>query len=183
VFYLKETLSKRIIQALGVAMLGITVLVSSEYQQILTRPTGVVVMLGAAFCWSVGNIALSANEWVLKPTARAAWLFAVASILSLPVVWFFERSEVTSLQLPSWSIVAAMIFHILGPMVTCYVLWSYLLARIPVAIAAISILTAPVVGVLSSVVWLGDALTWHKLVALLLIVTSIAIIHVGRVKR
>jgi drug/metabolite transporter (DMT)-like permease len=41
-------------------------------------------------------------------------------------------------------------------------------------VAAIALLTAPVVGVLSSVLLLGDTLTWQKLLSLLMIILSIA---------
>ena len=54
-------------------------------------------------------------------------------------------------------------------------LWNNLIKRLPLSVAAISILTAPVVGVVTSVLFIGEALTWQKTVSLILIVASIAI--------
>ena len=44
----------------------------------------------------------------------------------------------------------------------------------PATVAAISTLVAPVVGVMSSVLLLGEGISWHKSLALVLIVVSIA---------
>ena len=60
-------------------------------------------------------------------------------------------------------------------MATCYFLWAVLLRRLPATVAAISILTAPTVGVMSSILLLGEPLSWQKILALGLIVLSIAI--------
>ena len=68
-----------------------------------------------------------------------------------------------------------MAFHVLGPMIVCYVLWTILVGRLPATVAAISTLTAPIVGVLSAVLILDDPLTWQKCLALAMIVMSIAV--------
>ena len=68
---------------------------------------------------------------------------------------------------------ATLAFHILGPAILCYVLWTVMVARLPATIVAISALTAPVVGVLSSVLFLGDVMTWQKGLALTAIILSI----------
>ena len=61
----------------------------------------------------------------------------------------------------------------MGPAILFYVLWTMMVARLPATIVAISALTAPVVGVLSSVLFLGDIMTWQKGLALTAIILSI----------
>jgi drug/metabolite transporter (DMT)-like permease len=51
-----------------------------------------------------------------------------------------------------------------------------MVSRLSVTIASISVLTAPVVGVLSSALLLGDTFTWQKLVALMAIILSISLV-------
>ena len=75
----------------------------------------------------------------------------------------------------SSEILSILTFHILGPMIFCYILWSILIANLPTTVAAISALVAPVVGVITSIVFLGDDISWQKSVALSAIVFSIAI--------
>lgn len=179
VIFLKETIDRYLLAALAAGMSGIAVLLSDEFGEVLAYPAGVLAMLCAAFCWALGNIALKIHSWQLGTTARAAWFFVVATLLSWPLVWVLN--EPAELRMPSVSTIGLMIFHILGPMVLCYQLWAVLLTRLPVSVAAISVLTAPVVGVLSSAILVGDELTTQKIVALLLIIASIAITQCRRV--
>jgi len=178
VVFLKEPLNRRIVTALFLGMLGILILLSRDYTDLLARPAGTIVMLMAAFFWSVGNVTLKAEKWRLESTARAAWFFTISAVLSWPVVWFLE--EPAEWQMPSLPVITTMVFHVLGPMVVCYQLWALLVARLPVSVAAISVLTAPVVGVLSAVVLIGEELNWQRAVALLLILASIGFTHFRR---
>lgn len=170
--FLKEALDRHVIIALVAGMVGVAVLMSEDFSQVVAYPAGVVVMLCAAFCWALGNITHKAHTWTLSTTARAAWFFAVSTVLSWPVVWVLN--EPAQWQRPDTTVVMLMVFPILGPMVLCYQLWAVLLTRLPASVAAISVLTAPVVGVISSSLLVGDKLTAHKVVALLLIIASIA---------
>jgi len=176
-FYLKEQIGLRIIVAIFLGLSGLTVLASRDLTALIANPAGPIVMLFAALSWSIGNIALKARVWSLSPAALAAWFFAVATIPCWLLVWQVEWrvSALTDLYWPSTPILLTMAFHIIGPMVICYQLWAVLLKRLPAAVASISVLTAPVVGVLSAVILLGEEMTWHKVIALVLIVTSISI--------
>ncbi len=112
-----------------------------------------------------------ARTWTLEPMALAAWMFALASVLAWPLVFLFE--PLGTQHWPSLPVLLTLAYHILGPMVVCYLLWNVLLGRLPAAVAAILTLTAPVVGVLSSVVLMGEVLSWQIVVSLTMIVTSI----------
>ena len=171
--YLKEKLTRRILLAIGLGMTGVAVLASGNLTALVSSPLGTIAMLLAAFCWSVGNITVKSQQWHLAPPALAAWFFFIATLLCWPVVWLLEPPS--ELQWPSTAVVLTMAFHVLGPMVTCYQLWNLLLSRLSASVAAISILTAPVVGVVSAVIFLGDALTAYKVLALCLIIASIFI--------
>ncbi len=75
--------------------------------------------------------------------------------------------------MPSTPVLLTLAYHALGPMVVCYALWTALVGRLSASVAAITSLLAPVVGVSSAVVLLGDAVTWQKIVSLGLILLSI----------
>ena len=171
--YLKERLSRQTLMALVLGMLGLAVLVSGDVADLISNPAGSLVMLLAAMVWSIGNVSLKACSWQLAPAALAAWCFAISMVLSWPVLLIFEPPS--AFVLPSVPVLLTLAFHIVGPMVICYVLWNNLIKRLPLSVAAISILTAPVVGVVTSVLFIGEALTWQKSVSLILIVASIAI--------
>ena len=172
VIFLGERLSGRLVAAIAIGMAGLLVLVSRDFAALADDPAGPAIMFAGAFSWAVGNIILKSRTWALQPMALAAWFFAIASVLAWPVVFAFESPA--ELQMPSLPVLLTLAYHILGPMVVCYLLWTVLLGRLSATVAAISTLTAPVVGVLSSVLLLGEPLTWQIVVSLAMIVTSIA---------
>jgi len=65
-------------------------------------------------------------------------------------------------------------FHIALPMAFCYAAWTVLVERLPASVAAIGTLLIPVVGVVSANLAFGDPLTAQKLIALALVLASIA---------
>lgn len=176
VVILKEKMGVRLIVALLLCLAGLTILLWKDLTVLVDSPAGSITMLGAAVCWSFGNIALKLRQWDLAPAARATWFFIISAVLSWPVIWLLESP--LSLTMPGFGVQLTMLYHVLCPMVLCYLLWAMLLTRIPVSVAAIAILTAPVVGVLSAVVFLGEPLTWQKTVSLGLIVASILVTFV-----
>lgn len=172
VVFLGEVLDRWRVLAIVIGLAGLGVLASADLSALLAAPLGPLIMLGAALSWAIGNVLMQLRTWSLPPLARAAWFFTIAALLTWPLVAMFEPPE--TLTLPSPAILCTFAFHVGGPMVACYVMWTVLLGRLSATVAAISTLIAPVVGVLSSVVLLQEPLTWTTTLALLLIVASIA---------
>ncbi|MBB3994954.1 drug/metabolite transporter (DMT)-like permease [Sulfitobacter undariae] len=171
VVFLGEVLHRRLVLAIGIGLAGLMVLASANLPALLAQPLGPAIMLGAALSWSIGNILMQLRKWTLHPLARTAWFFIIAAILTWPLVFVFE--PLNGFSMPSAASLWVFAFHVCGPLVACYVLWTVLLSRLSATVAAISTLIAPVVGVLSSVILLGDELSWQKGLALVLIVASI----------
>jgi len=169
--FLKERLALKTALALFFGMLGIAVLASENFTTLLARPLGALVMLGAALSWAAGNVLLKSRRWSLSPLALTVWFFVASSVACWPLVLIFESPW--QLEMPSASVLWAMLYHILGPMVVCYVLWTAMVERLPATVAAISTLVAPVVGVVSAIVLLDEDFTWRRIVALSMVVLSI----------
>ena len=170
---LGERLSRRRAAALGVGMAGLAVLASENVAALIAQPTGPVVMFGAALSWALGNVALKVRRWSVPPLALNVWFFLASAALSWPIAILFEPplSE-TPISPP---VMATLVFHIVGPMVVCYALWTVLVERLTASVAAIAALLAPVVGVVSSIILLGDPPTWQKMLALAMILASIVL--------
>lgn len=170
--FLGERLTGRRVAALAIGLAGLAALGYGSYAQVAAAPAGLLVMLLAAFCWALGNVSLKARSWTLSPLSRTVWFFVVSTVAIWPIVILLE--EPWSVAMPSAPVVATFAFHVLGPMVVSYTLFAVLVGRLPASVAAIATLTAPVVGVLSSIVMLGEPATAAKGLALALIVASIA---------
>lgn len=173
VIFLGDRLSRHLLLALAFGMGGLAVLASQDMGGLIAAPLGPVIMLLAALSWAVGTILSKSREWTLSPVVMAGWYFVISTALAWPIAFLFE--DPAGMAIPGWPVIATMAFHVVGPMVLSYVLWNMLLARLPATVATITTLLVPIVGVSSSVILLGDPLTWHKVVALLMILVSIAI--------
>ena len=173
--FLGERLGRRAGAALVIGMTGLAFLASEDFAALVAQPTGPAVMFCAALSWAAGNVALKARQWSLPPLSLTIWFFVASTIAAWPLVLVFEAPWQQSL--PSLPVVATLIYHALGPMVVCYVLWTTLVGQVPATVAAIATLLAPVVGVLSSVWLLGDVFTWQKLIALVLVLVSIVLVQ------
>jgi drug/metabolite transporter (DMT)-like permease len=167
--------------SLLLGMSGLAVLLSAGGAEYLSRPAGFLVMLGAAISWAGGTVLLKAHNWSIGPLARSAWLVGLSALPAIAGALALEHPW--TLPLPPPSVMAVMAFHIIGPVAICYAAWTVLIVRLPAATAAIATLLIPVVGVLSSSALIGDELTPAKLLALSLIVASVAFVFVRPLKR
>ena len=173
VIFLSEAFSKERALALLVGMIGLAVLAYGDLAKFVDSPGGPLFMLGAALSWAAGTVVLKAREWSIGPIARATWMVGV----SVPPTALGAFVAETPLAQPalSWPILWVLVYHIVFPMVVCHAVWVSLVGRLPASVAAIGSLLMPVVGVASSVVLLGDVATPAKLIALMLVLASVAL--------
>ena len=170
--FLGEQISARLILALMAAMVGLGILASEDFILLIENPMGPALMVMAALSWAIGNVTLKARTWRLPSLSLTMWFFLLSSLICWPLVFAFENPW--RQEWPSLLVLSTLGFHVLGPTVIGYVLWTRLVERLPATVAAISILTAPIIGVLSAALLLGDPVTWQRGVALAAIVLSIA---------
>ncbi|MEM9063729.1 MAG: DMT family transporter [Pseudomonadota bacterium] len=173
VIFLGERLGPNRVLALVLAVTGVGVMASENLAYLIANPLGPLIMLGSAISWALGIVASKARTWTLGPAAQAVWFLGTSALLCWPLVALFE--PVPAITTLSPTVLWVLAFHILGPMLLCYALWTTLVSRLPGSVAALATLLAPVVAVSSSMALLGDAPTWQKLTALALIVASIAL--------
>ena len=174
--FIGERLGLRGLAALVIGMAGLAALASENFAALVAEPLGPAIMLMAAISWALGTVALKARTWSLPALPLTVWFFIVSSIACWPLVLIFEPPWQQTW--PSPPVLWTLAFHTFGPMVICYVLWTAMVGNIPATIAAIATLMVPVVGVLSAVILLGDPLTWQKVVALAMILASIAMTQI-----
>jgi drug/metabolite transporter (DMT)-like permease len=171
--FLRERLERRSLLALLIGMTGLAVLASENFTVLVTETLGPAIMFFAALSWALGNVALKARQWRLPSLALTVWFFAVSAALCWPLVLIFEPPWQQTW--PSTPILWTLLYHVLGPMVVCYTLWTIMVGRLPATVAAISALLAPIVGVSSAILLLDDPLTWQKIVSLSMVLISIVL--------
>ena len=170
VVFLGTRLSGPVILALIVGMAGIGVLAAENIGYLIANPLGPGIMVTSAIVWALGTVAMKAGAFSLPPLPLTVWFLGVSGAACWPFVAVLEWER---LAWPSTGVAAVWAWHALLPMVLGYALWTRLVGQVPAPVAAIATLLAPVVGVSSSMLLLGDPVTWHKIAALGLILGSI----------
>lgn len=159
--------------ALALALAGVAVIAGHTGGEV-TLP-GIALVLGAAFGWSLGNMAQRAAGRV-DMLGFITWssLFAVPPLAGL-ALWFEGWPAIaTALAATTPSVWAAVAWQAVGNTLFGYGAWGWLLARYPATSVAPTSLLVPVFGMASTALWLGEALPPWKLLAAALIIGGLA---------
>ncbi|OYQ24757.1 EamA family transporter [Sandarakinorhabdus cyanobacteriorum] len=159
--------------ALALALAGVAVIAGHTGGEV-TLP-GIALVLGAAFGWSLGNMAQRAAGKV-DMLGFITWssLFAVPPLAGL-ALWFEGWPAIeTALAATTPAIWAAVAWQAVGNTLFGYGAWGWLLARYPATSVAPTSLLVPVFGMASTAIWLGEDLPPWKLLAAALIIGGLA---------
>jgi O-acetylserine/cysteine efflux transporter len=141
-----------------------------------TTPLGVALVVGAALCWSLGNM-VQRRVGRVDMLGFVVWssLFAVPPLFVLALV--FEggpriASAISGAGALAW---AAVAWQAVGNTMFGYGAWGWLLARYPASSVAPMALLVPVFGMGGAALWLGEPLPSWKLLAAGLIIGGLAV--------
>ena len=131
---------------------------------------GLLLALAASVSWALGTIVT--KRWPVSAPALtvAAWQLLIGGAIAGLGMLVFEGLPVPKLLQPRT--LAALSFHIIGAQALAYFLWFTIIARLPAGIASIGTLMVPAVGVLGSVLLLGERPSLTDWIGLLLVVAA-----------
>jgi drug/metabolite transporter (DMT)-like permease len=178
VFLLKERLTAMRGLGLGLGLAGMVALIGPDLLALRTAPLGAAIMVLAAMAWAVGIVLTKYFDWTIPTMSLAAWQLLAGS---LPIVVGSLALEdgVADLATANASTWAATTFMVLIANSFCIYAYFKFIQFHPAHVAAIGILMVPVVGVVSSTVIVGDPIVARDVLALGLIVASLAIVMAG----
>jgi O-acetylserine/cysteine efflux transporter len=143
---------------------------------------GFVMTLLAAASWGVGNVIMrraTVGVPAFSMLSLVVWAGAVAiiplTILSLLLEGY--GAWVSTFQTPSWTSLGSLIYLSFFATLVGYGLWGKLMSRYPAAVVSPLALMVPVVGLSSSTLFLGEALSVWQGLGAVLIMTGL-VIHV-----
>jgi drug/metabolite transporter (DMT)-like permease len=135
-------------------------------------PGGILLALGAAIGWAAGTIYLKWAQIREEPMAVTFWQLIVGFVAILICQPVFEG------PLHLWPIRAstlgALIFAGLVGSGIAYFLWFEIVRRLSAMTASLGVLASPAVGVVSSVIMLGERPTLADMVGFALILSASA---------
>jgi len=131
---------------------------------------GLMLALLAALSWAFGTIVT--KRWPVAAPALtvAAWQLLIGGLVAGIGMLAFEGLPVPKLLSPR--VAAALTFHIVGAQALAYFLWFVVVARLPAGIASLGTMMVPAVGVLGSVLLLGERPTPTDWLGLVLVIAA-----------
>jgi drug/metabolite transporter (DMT)-like permease len=149
---LGERLNVMSMAGLVLCVLGLTVLIYPLAE--LGVPLGLLLAVAAALSWAAGTVYLKWARMQADVITVTAWQILIAFLVIAACIPLFE--ETTHLSSISWAATLALVYQgVIGTGVA-YFLWFSIVRRVPAATASLGSLCVPVVGILSSMLILGD---------------------------
>lgn len=139
---------------------------------------GLLAGVGAALSAAAGAILV--KRVALKPIPLQAWigLFSWPPLLLLSVL--MERDQIAQTLAGGWPFFATLIFTVLLVNVFGHGAFYWLLKRYDASLIAPLTLMAPLIGVVSGVVLLGDPVTWQLVAGGLIALAGVAVVAARR---
>ena len=137
-------------------------------------------LLLAGFSWALAVLHARRHRWRLQPLDVLPWQMLVATILLWILALVFEPRGHLDFSRPNLWIALFYIGVFAGPTGT----WAAVsVARaLPPVTGSLGMLGTPLLGIASSVVLLGESVTWPLVLGTMLVIAGIAIVIVERAK-
>jgi drug/metabolite transporter (DMT)-like permease len=141
-------------------------------------PIGILLALGGSFCWAAGTVYMKWADLHVDPITISIWQLVIGFFLLGACIPIFQ----TSLHLfdASPRALAAVVFSGLLGSGIAYFLWYNVIALVPAMTASLGVLSSPVIGVISSVIVLGDRPTVPDIIGYVLIFAASACVLLQR---
>jgi drug/metabolite transporter (DMT)-like permease len=164
----RMTTNRRIALALCVAGLAVLVYPLAEHG----IPGGLLLATGAGVTWAMGTIYLKWSRVAGDPIGIAAWQVLAGFLVMGSVVLALEGAP--RFWPASTLALSCMVFTGVVGSGIAYLLWFEIVRRLPAMTASLGVLAAPVIGVASSMLLLGERPTLADTVGFALIFAAAA---------
>ncbi len=167
---LGEALTARRQIALALCVAGLSVLVYPLARHGI--PLGILLATGAGLSWAAGTVYMKWADVDARPTALAAWQIIVGFLMMAACTPFFEGGF--HFWPASERALFGMVFTGAVGSGIAYVLWFEIIRVLPAMTASLGALSAPVIGVVSSMLILGERPTLSDTIGFVLIFSASA---------
>jgi drug/metabolite transporter (DMT)-like permease len=162
---LGDRFTPALVVALALCAAGMAILIYPLAQHGV--PIGLVLALGIAVSWAVGTIYVKWARITGDPIVNAGYQVAVAFVVVL--IWLPFVEGTLQVSQASGLAVFSMIFAGLVGSGMAYFLWFGVIRRVPAMTASLGVLSAPVIGIVSSAILLGERPTVPDIIGYVLI--------------
>jgi drug/metabolite transporter (DMT)-like permease len=157
--------------ALALCIAGMVILVAPLAG--LSIPMGIMLALGASVSWAAGTVYLKWAKLDGDPMAVTFWQLVFGVSVMMLCVPLFEGG--LHLNGSTRALFGLIYSGIIGSGL-CYFLWFGIVRRLPASTAALGILASPAIGVMTSMVVLGERPTWYDAIGFALMLAASGIV-------
>jgi drug/metabolite transporter (DMT)-like permease len=141
-------------------------------------PIGILLALATGVSWAAGTVYLKWARLQADPMAIATWQVALSFVVIAACMMVFEGGpELRAAHTDG--LVASVLSGVLGTG-TAYGLWFSIIRRLPAMTASLGVLGSPVIGVIASVLILGERPTPTDIIGFALILAASACVLLTR---
>jgi drug/metabolite transporter (DMT)-like permease len=169
-FALGERFTTARVLALLMCAAGMAILIYPLYESGI--PPGLLLAVATGVTWAAGTVYLKWARIEGDPVAIAAWQLVVALVVVVVCLPLVEGS--LHLTQASGTALFCMVFTGLAGSGLAYFLWFRIVGSLPAMTASLGILSAPVVGVISTAIVLGERPTVPDIIGFVLIFAASA---------
>lgn len=137
---------------------------------------GFLLVLAAAATWGVGNL-ITKKIKTKNLISVVVWGSFIACLPMFILAYIFEGTDsfIWTYDHVTWKGISALLYIVYASTWVGYGVWNWLISRYPVGIIVPFTLLVPVVGMMSSVIFLGEPFQLWKLAAGLLVISGLCI--------
>lgn len=178
-FIYKDRLGWRSIVGMALAFAGVLLITGEPRLSGQLFAVGLVVV--GAFMFAIANIQMK-GLGDLDGNSINAWtaLFAAPQLLAISLL--LESGHLAALREVTWEAMAALLYQVVIMVIISYALWYRLLRKYSVGQVMPLTLLLPILGVLSGVLLLGEAMSWQKAAGGMLTVLGVGVIVIRRAR-
>lgn len=178
VFILKERLTAERIVALVLGLTAMALLIGPDLGVVGQAPVGVLLLIIAAIGWACATLLMKSREWTIGSIELATWQLIVGFVpIAIGTIFLGDPPDFTAISTDAW---IALIYGGAVAVGFGQWIWFRILQTTPSAVAALSTLAVPIVGVFSASWLLDEIIGWRELTALVLVVLSLFLVLIGR---
>jgi drug/metabolite transporter (DMT)-like permease len=176
IFLLGEKMTVRRSVGLILGLAGLSALVWREIHTVGASLLGLGFIFAASWCWATGTVLIKRHAWNMPLALVIAWMFIIGGIpIFIGAIAIENFEPLFNLSLKAGLTLA---YVIILPTLFCHWAFYKVVTLFPVSLASLGMLGAPVVGVFTSALALGETLGWAEVVGLILVVAALAIVMI-----
>ncbi len=143
--------------AIALCAAGLAILISPVAMTTTSIPWGLLFAVGSGFSWAAGTVYLKWARIDGDPVGLASWQITIAFIIITACMFLFDgRLQFEHAHAGAW---LAVVFTGVFGNAIAYAMWFAIVRRVPALTATLGIVGIPVVGVVSTMLIIGERLS------------------------